>query len=176
MSLGAPVDPAYTHFIDNLRKVVANPSGTERWRWNGRDARWYSYDVAQWVLEDVSLPDTPPELAIREQWRDGKRVYELTGLFVPELFERLRKASVAHTARLPSLTLVWSPWGNGDWRSVLKRVAGGGPVPPPWRPPWTGLPPKCVSRIEEVLEYQRRGFITHDQAQATINAIVAECT
>lgn len=173
MSLGAPVDPAYTHFIDHLRKVVTNPRGTDRWRWNGSDARWDSYDVAQWVLEDVGLPDTPPERAIREQWRDGGRVYELSSLFVPELFERLRRVSAAHATRLPSLTLVWSPWGNGDWRSVLKRAPGGGSVPPP---PPTDLPPKCVSRIEEVREYERRGFITHDQAQATINAIVAECT
>jgi hypothetical protein len=173
-SFGPPTDPAYVNFLDGLKKVTGDPKATSIWRWHPRDGKWYSYDPAKWVIEDLGLADTSPENALQQEWGFPNSTYRVQELFAPELFERLKKASAAYLGRFPRANLVWSPWGGGDWRNAFER--GRDPHPPPGPHPPSTLPPECVKRVEEVKEWERRGFITHDQAQKQIDAIVAECT
>jgi hypothetical protein len=170
---GAPTDPAYLSFLEGLKKVAADPKATSRWRWHPRDGKWYTYDPTTYVIEDLGLVDTSPEMAFRQSWGFPDSTYQVVEMFVPELFERLKKAAAAHLARYPSANLIWSPWGGGDWRNAFER---GRQPHPPTDPHIPTLPPECVKRVNDVQEWERRGYITHDQAQLQINAIVAECT
>jgi hypothetical protein len=171
----APTDPAYLRFLEGLRTVAGDPIGKDR---------WYEYSRKEWVLEDLGLADTPPETALsmdfpRFNIQDMKfdtapharTVYE-SG--VPDLFQRVQKAHASLVQRYPHATLVWSPWGDGDWRSAYKRVDGSPNIDE--TDDKTGVPADCVRRINEVGEYRRRGLITNDQAQKLVAAIVAECT
>lgn len=168
-----PADPAYERFRVGLMEVVDSPSRTNRWRWHSGDGKWYVYAAEDWVLEDVGIPDTSPQLAIQQKWGFPESTWSVSELFLPDLFRRLGTASKATNTRYPDA--VWSPWGGGDWRNAFKRT---GPIPP--RPPNGNgrgpIDPECERRIKEVQTYHQRGFITYDQQQQLIAEIVAECT
>jgi hypothetical protein len=170
---GAPPDPAYAPFLAGLKQVVADPDGKVHWRWHPKDSKWYAYDPAKYALDDsYRLPDTPPEMALEQNFGWPKSSWELREMFVPDLFSRVRKAYDSISQRYPQATLVWSPWGDGDWRSAFERSnpgPGGGPGP------GTELPQECLRQIEQVQQQQRRGWITPDQARRLIAAIIAEC-
>ena len=168
----APTDPAYERFRDDLKKVAKDPDRTARWRWHARDGKWYAYAEGDWVLEDVGLADTSPQMAMQSAFGFPKPSWSVNELFLPDLFRRLQGAYAEAETKYPGA--VWSPWGGGDWRNAFKR-SGPIPVPPkPDDPP--PLNPECERRIKDVQTYHRRGFITYDQQQVLIADIVAECT
>jgi hypothetical protein len=55
-SLGAPIDPAYTAFLDGLKRVAELPVGKSLDRWHPKDAGWYPYDPKVWGQEISTLP------------------------------------------------------------------------------------------------------------------------
>jgi hypothetical protein len=168
-----PTDPAYLRFLDGLKRLGADPRGSATLHWHPRDEKWYTYAPVEWGMEVSRLPPTPPGLALRARFGwPTPAGWDVNEFEVPELFARVQQA-YARSGR-PTANLVWAPADGGAWRIAFQRAAS----PPPHVPIPTGvpLPPPCVARAKQVQEWERRGFVTHDQAQAMINAIVAECT
>lgn len=175
LQFGPPTDPAYSRFIAGLKKVAADPKLEGARRWHGREQNWYVYDRVKWGFEDVGLADTPPESALRQDWKIPHSTWSVVDFSVPQLFERLQKAFAAYSRSFPKGNLVWSPLDGGDWRNAFERPADR-PKPPPPKGNGVTLPEAAVKAIEQVKEYERRGFITHEQAQRMIAAIIAEHT
>jgi hypothetical protein len=172
LSFGPPIDPAYTRFLEGLKRLSKGKNPNERW--DAKSEHWYTYDPAKWGMEDLGLTDTSAEQAFRKNYQTFPQLtWEITEIFVDDLFLRLRKVGASYMKMYPHATLVWVPWGGGDWRAAFERTHPS-PLPPPLG---SGpLPPECVKSIQQVQEYARRGFITHDQKQRLIESIIAECT
>jgi len=174
---GAPPDPAYMRFLEGLRALVRDPAGTSASRWHPADTKWYPYPVSDWLLEDLSIPDTAPGEALKEHlpyFAGSTHSWELQEFWVRDLFDRIQKVFARESPLHPRSNLVWSPSG-GRWRNAIRRTSS---LPPPSQgpAPRPQLPAECVQRVEQVREWIRHGYITHDQGQTMINAIVDECT
>ena len=65
IQFGAPTDPAYEKFYKRFEQVVEQ---RKDWRWHGRDQEWYTYDRAEWIMEDAGLADTRPETAMTQDY------------------------------------------------------------------------------------------------------------
>jgi hypothetical protein len=187
LGFGPPADPVYLRFLDGLRVALTDSMDQKRWRWRGFDQKWCTYSVADWVLEDVGLPDTGTGTAVGSGWSlEGPDAPDLPVLFgmkwhnwevnelsVPELFRRVARDYQLHAGRWPNA--VWSPWGHGDWRNAFQRKPAATPVPAP-APGSIVLNAECQSRVREAREWARLGVITVAQAQNMIEQIVAQCT
>ena len=138
------------------------------------DKKWFTYAAKDWVFEDLGIPDTSPEGAVKKKEVWPTPVYEVESLFLRALWERLEKAATSYRSQYPGLNLVWSPWGDGDWRSALRRWPEQGPAP--GDKVHVRLPPRALEQIKEIKEWQRRGYISADQAQKMINEIIAGTT
>jgi hypothetical protein len=167
-SLGAPTDPAYTAFLDGLKKVVALPVGKSLDRWHPKDAHWYTYDPKVYGQEDIGAPNTSPDGALSQEFSGmSEYSWKLNELEVPALFARLKKDYETLRSRNPRADLVWWPLDGGEWRSAFKH------------PPQSGgtgkeLPPAAISLINEVRESERTGDFTHEEAEARIKKIKAQ--
>jgi hypothetical protein len=171
-SFGAPIDPAYTAFLDGLKKVAALPVGKSLDRWHPKDARWYPYDPKVWGEEDLNAAPTPPDSALSEKIAGlGDYEWELHELQVPDLFARLKQEYAALSSQHPTANLVWTPVG-GAWRSAFKHA----PAPPNGDPGHddSKLPPEALRQIADVREQERRNEVTHEQAEASIKRIRAQ--
>ena len=156
-----------------MKQVVADPDGKVHWRWHPKDGKWCTYDPAKYALDDsYRLPDTPPQRALRENFAWPKSSWELQEVFVPDLFTRLRKAYESLRQRFPQANLVWSLWGEGDWRNAFERTT---PLPPDKGSGSGMLPQECPDQIEQVRKQLQLGLLTPDLAKRLIAAIVAEC-
>lgn len=173
--LSPPTDPDYLTFIAGLKKI-ADAESVHAWdRWDPNDGKWYRWEPAEWVLEDVGLADTSVGLTLQDKsFGLGAPNWEYLDFGAPQLFRSVNAAYKTYKARMPNLRLVWGPWGGGDWRSAWQRPPGH-PHPHPPSPPGT-LAEGCRERIAWVRDSERRGYIVHDVAQRMINEIVAECT
>ena len=170
---GPPTDPVYVRFLEGLKSFVPRSIS----RWNAKDEKWYSYALADWGMEDLGLADTSPDPALRGIIEYFNQQPEVIEFWVPDLFNRLRKAAAAHWKRFPQAYLVWTPAGGGDWRSAFRKQTQPIPQKPsPEKGPYDALSPDCVKRVEQVREWLRRDIITHDTARRLIDEIVAECT
>jgi hypothetical protein len=82
---GEPVDPAYVAFRDGLNGAVGDPGDRSRLRWSPRHEHWFRYSADEWVLDDIGLPDTSPEGALKQTgfW---PTTYEVVSLYLPGLW------------------------------------------------------------------------------------------
>jgi hypothetical protein len=171
-SFGAPIDPAYTAFLDGLKRVAALPVGKSLDRWHPKDAHWYPYDPKLWGQEDLGAAPTPPDDALRKKVAGiGDYEWDLQELQVPRLFADLKEAYAALSSQHPTANLVWTPVG-GEWRSAFEHAP-----PPPKSDPGhddSKLPPDAQRQIADVREQERLGEITHVQAETSIKRIRAE--
>lgn len=167
LEFGPPIDPAYTRFLEGLKKL-----GQYDW-WHIKDEKWYRYESAKWGMEDIGLPDTSPGNALNAQFvRWTEREWTVQELWVPDLFKLLRKVGTKYIQMYPNLNLVWTPRGGGDWRVAFKRKPSDPWKEPERKPP---PPPRCLEQIEQINEYQRRGLISVDTARRLKEAILTDC-
>lgn len=173
---GVPPDPIYLAFRDGVLRANDDLTDAWRWRWSPRNNGWFTYAVAQWVLDDVAVADTSAGFAfdiIRDDDPDVERARSASVL--PDLFRRVQAAYSVHRARWPNL--VWSLHGGGDWRNAMSRHGSpSGPTVDPDVDSASSLPLECKKRIADVRAYAARGDITSAQAQRLIAKIVEECT
>jgi hypothetical protein len=175
-SNSGPIDPSFIAFREGLAKAVKDSADRWGWRWHPRDNKWYVYSSTEWVLEDLGLPDTSPEEAVKKKSTWPTPTYEVQSFFLERLWERLRKAANSYSSRHPGVNLVWSPWGDGDWRSAFKRTPGVPPVRRNGDHVDVRLPARALEQVKEIEEWQRRGYISADQAQKMINEVIARNT
>ena len=174
ISYGDPVDPAYIAFKTGLEKAVSDAGDRWRMRWNPQSKKWFGYPVAEWIFEDLNIPDTSPEGAVKKKATWPQPTYEVQRLYLNDLWDRLEKAARTHATQYPHLKLVWSPWGDGDWRNAVQRKSAPPPQPPPPRRP--SLDPRVEEQITQIEAWRERGYISADQAQKMINAVLAAAT
>src|SRR5438105_7053439 len=124
----APTDPAYTRFIDGLKQIASDLSAKGTWRWDAKQQKWSDFPASSWVIEDLGLADTTPEPAIR-QWGYPVNAWEIQDYAVADLLARIQKAHASFAVKYSNATLVWSPWGGGDWRNVYERRGSQTPYP-----------------------------------------------
>lgn len=166
---GAPPDPAYTAFLDGLKRVNKQPVGKSLERWHPKDAHWYTYDPKVYGQEDVGAPNTPPDGALSQKLAGGASFeyrWELHEFQVPDLFARVKKDYETLRSRNPKADLVWTPADGGEWRGAFKR--------PPQISDKGPLSADAISLIAEVRDLERTGDLTHDEAEARIKKIKAE--
>jgi hypothetical protein len=163
-SFGAPPDPAYTAFLDGLKRFAALPVGKSVERWHPKDAHWYSYDPKDWGEEDLSAPKTPPESGLTEGFSGFGQKWELHELQVPDLFARVQKAYATLSSQHATANLVWTPAGGGEWRNAFKRPTKGS----------DGTPPIAITLIAQVRQLEGTGDLTHAEAEARIKQIKAQ--
>lgn len=168
-TFGEPVDPDYLAFKTGLVKAVADPDDKWRLRWDPASREWYRFSLDAWGFEDIGLADTSPEGAVRQSGWPIK--YEVQSFGFPSLWERLEKSHNAYAVRYPRMRLVWSPWGGGDWRGAFKR-AGSPPPAPPQPPPPRPPSARAMKQIREIEGWRDRGYISADQAQKMILAVI----
>lgn len=177
--VGVPIDPLYVKFRDGLMKANDDVRDALRWRWSPRHGDWFQYSVAEWILDDVAIPDTSPGSSFHLTQEDEERVGRARAdSFYPDVFARVQQRYARYKDRWPGL--VWSWHGGGDWRNSLQRATSA-PMPPPAPGPGNPsrpepLPPECEKRIADVRAYAAKGYITAGQAEKMINEIVADCT
>lgn len=183
MAFGVPTDPTYIAFRDGLLKANDDVIDKWRWRWSPTHAGWFTYAVADWILDDVGLADTAPGSSF-ELIKNDDHAVEMARAdnFLPDVYARVIQAQSRYEGRWPNL--VWTWRYGGDWRAVQPRPSGsstypgepGGPGPATGDEWMTHLNQECVQRVEEVREWVRRGVITSVDGQRMIRAIVEECT
>lgn len=164
-----PADPAYLRFKSGIVKTRDDIADRFRWRWSPKDTKWYTYSIADWILEDVQVADTPMSSMVnlrREQWLDNS---------LPGVFEAVGRAY--DRTRLSWPNLVWTHLGGGDWRNPTSRVPGV-PDRPPEKPAQkpAPIPQECLDRMKAARKLAEDGYITSAQAQQIIRQIAEECS
>jgi hypothetical protein len=167
-----PPDPAYQPFLAGLRAVAADPVGQTNERWHPPKSNWYSYDPAEWGMEDVRAAPTPPGTAL-QRWGIPPGTLSVNEFTVAHLFTELQSASTRLNTWHPGANFVWSPFG-GTWEVAFKRAASPPPPPPPGNTSTGDLPVVAVEKIAVVERMGRLGEITHAVEQAEIQRILNE--
>jgi hypothetical protein len=165
-TFGAPTDAGYTAFRNGYLRALDDITDALRYRWSPAHKNWYTYSPVSWILDDVSVSDTPGP--------QGYLSSNATDLWLPDVYKRVTADYERYRARWPGL--VWTWWGGGDWRVAIMRTGNDRTGPggtPGTRPP---LNPECERRVNEVHEWLRRNVITAADAQRMIRDIVARCT
>ncbi len=90
--VGVPIDPLYVKFRDGLMKANDDVRDALRWRWSPRHGDWFQYSVAEWILDDVAIPDTSPGSSFHLTQEDEERVERARAdSFYPDVFARVQQ-------------------------------------------------------------------------------------
>ena len=169
LSGGIPVDPAYERFTAGLTEVAASIDQVKRW--HGRAREWRSFEATDWIIDESNrLADTSASTVLSEKWNPHR--FEVIG-YITILWDEIQTAQASIIERYPKMeNPVWTPWGDGDWRSAIKKGSDTGT-----NPPGTGtLPPEAERRIALVHEFVGKGHITPQVGNEIIASIVREYT